>query len=240
MVRFMRSPLIAFGADWETWRPATCFPDDCFCEAIRDTFVRQPANTWSSLAFVIVALWVASWRPRRGLSGVALTDAEAGLFSGSLALIGLGSAFYHASLTFVGQVLDVSGMYLVATFILLHRLGQRLALSPLWGVLGFVLVNAVLMTAQVTTPALRRVVFGFLLLAALVVEWRSSRVSRAWLTTCAGVMGIAFLIWVADRQRLVCAPESIVQGHAIWHVLGALAAACLWRSYETEGVRPMA
>ena len=63
---------------------------------------------------------------------------EAGLFTGALALVGLGSAFYHSSLTFVGQVFDVSGMYLIATFILLHRLGPKWGVSPMKGVLGFV------------------------------------------------------------------------------------------------------
>jgi predicted membrane channel-forming protein YqfA (hemolysin III family) len=47
-------------------------------------------------------------------------------------------------------------------------------------------------------------------------------------------MAVAFLIWVVDWLRLVCTPDSFVQGHAIWHFLGALAAACLFKSYEEE------
>ena len=47
-------------------------------------------------------------------------------------------------------------------------------------------------------------------------------------------MALAFLIWVVDRQRIACAPQSFVQGHAIWHILGALAAAALFKSYEKE------
>lgn len=157
---------------------------------------------------------------------------------GSLALVGLGSAFYHASLTFIGQVFDVSGMYLVATFILLHRLGPRFGLPPLLSLLAFVLANAALMTAQVTTPSLRRVVFGVLLVAALFVEWRQSGAGRRRLAAGAGLMVLAFAIWVVDRQRLVCAPESLVQGHALWHLLGALASVCLYLSYEAEAAAP--
>lgn len=228
---------IASFSAWASWRPATCRPDDCFCEGLRDSLIRQPANTWSSLAFVAVALWVSARLSRRtGSARVALAGPEAGLFLGALVLVGMGSAFYHASLTFVGQVFDVSGMYLVATFILLHRLGPRWNLSPVWSVLGFVLVNGILMTAQVTTPSLRRVVFGVLLVGALGVEWRSSRAGRPWLALGAGLMAFAFAIWFVDRRRLVCDPGSLVQGHAVWHLLGALAAACLYRSYEAEAV----
>lgn len=230
--------LIAVAPPWEAWRPATCFPDDCFCETIGGGLVRQPANTWSSLGFLLVALWVAARSGRRETTGrSALDRAETRLFVGSLVLVGLGSAFYHASLTFVGQVIDVSGMYLVAGFIILHRLGPRWRISPPWSVLGFVLVNALLMTVQVTAPSLRRVAFGLLLVSALIVEWRSSRAGRRWLVTGTSLMVGAFLIWVVDWQRLVCAPESLVQGHAIWHLLGALASACLYRSYQVEAVR---
>jgi len=164
-----------------------------------------------------------------------LAGAESGLFLGALVLVGLGSAFYHASLTFVGQVFDVSGMYLVATLMLLHRLGPRWNLPPIWSVLGFVLVNGILMSAQVTTPSLRRIVFGVLLVLALAVEWRGSRAGRKWLATGASLMAFAFAIWFIDRRRLVCDPESLIQGHAAWHLLGAIAAACLYRSYEAEG-----
>ncbi len=231
----MVEPALAASSAWASWRPATCLPDDCFCEALRDGLVRQPANAWSSLAFLVVALWIAARLARGVRAGrTVLAGAEAELFLGALVLIGLGSAFYHASLTFVGQVFDVSGMYLVATFMLLHRLGPRWGVPPPMSALGFVVANGVLMTAQVTTPSLRRMVFGVLLVSALAVEWRSSRAGRTWLAPAAFLMALAFAIWFIDRRRLVCDPEGLVQGHAAWHLLCALAAACLYRSYEAE------
>ena len=220
---------------WASFRPATCLPDDCFCEAIHAGLVRQPANTWSSLAFVAVAVWVA-FRQRTRVSGrpSPLPGAEGVLLAVSMLLVGLGSAFYHASLTFVGQVVDVSGMYFIATFILLHRLAPRWRLSASLSVLAFVGVNASLMAAQIAVPSLRRVAFGVLLASALVVEWRASRAGRPWLVLGAGLMVAAFAIWVLDLRRIACAPESFLQGHALWHLLGAAAAMALFRSYEVE------
>lgn len=218
--------------------PATCLPDDCFCEAIRDSLIRQPANTWSSLAFVIAALFVALRMRSSGRARAALPGAEAWLFIAALAFVGFGSALYHARLTFLGQVLDVSGMYFVATFILLHRLGPRFGLPPTGSVAAFVTANAALMAAQVTTPSLRRVAFGVLLGAALIVEWRASRLGRAWLLRGTALMVLAFVIWILDRERVLCAPESLLQGHAVWHILGAIAAVCLFRSYEEAAPAP--
>lgn len=232
----MLTQAIALAASsWAGFRPATCLPDDCFCEALGDGLIRQPVNAWSSLAFVLVALWAIHRRggkiaPRPG--ELSLTDHW--LFIGSLVATGLGSFFYHASFTFAGQVLDVSGMYFIATFILFHRLGPRWSLEPGMLAAAFVTLNAALMVGQVTSPSLRRIVFGLLLAAALSVEWSFARAGRRWLAFGCGVMLVAFAIWFVDRQRLICSPTSILQGHALWHLLGAIAAACLFRSYEAE------
>jgi Ceramidase len=218
--------------------PATCLPDDCFCEAIRDALIRQPANTWSSFAFVVAALWVAQRIRTSDRARAALSNAEAWLFISALAFVGLGSAFYHARLTFFGQVLDVSGMYFVATFILLHRLGPRSGLPPSGSVAAFVTANAALMAVQVTTPSLRRLLFGVLLGAALAVEWQAARRGRPWLLRGAALIALAFVIWTLDRERVICAPASLLQGHALWHVLGAIASVCLFRSYEESAPGP--
>jgi len=229
---------LATASPWGSWRPATCFPDDCFCEAVGEGLVRQPANTWSSLAFVLVAVWVAFRLRRGGSKRPALDRAEASLFVTSLVLVGLGSVFYHASLTFAGQVLDVSGIYLVATFVLLHRLAPRWNLPRVASALGFTVVNTALMAAQVTTPSIRRPVIALLLAAALVVEGRAAREGRAWLARGAWLISLAGLIWALDRTRLVCLPGQAFQGHAVWHLLGAAAAACLFRSYEEDASPP--
>src|SRR5688572_22117478 len=86
------------------WKPASCMPDGCFCEAIRDGVIRQPLNALSSLAFVIVGVLVV------------LAMRRMSVFALAMAVIGFGSAFYHASLGFVGQFVDVTGMYLIATY----------------------------------------------------------------------------------------------------------------------------
>lgn len=232
----MRELNLLAAAPWSGWTPATCLPTDCFCEAMVEGFVRQPANAWSSLAFVVAAVFVAR-RNSRVLPGgrPVLGSAEVWTFVAALLALGFGSAFYHASLTFVGQVADVSGMYLMATFMLFRRLGPRFSIPPLPGALGFVVINGLLMVAQVTTPSVRRMAFGLLLAGAVGLEWASSRKGRGWLAAGAALMLAALVLWALDRWRVVCDPESLLQGHALWHLLGAAAAASLFRSYEADG-----
>ena len=221
---------------WEGWRPATCLPGNCFCEALSGGPVVQPANAWSSLAFVAAGLLVAHYPALAGAGGgrnrMARDPVNRHLYGYAMAATGLGSFFYHASLTFAGQVADMTGMYLLITFALLYALPR---MGSARAVTAYVSGNALLLWLQVSFPDVRRYVFGALVVAVLWLESRGRGADRVWLWRGAGALGLGFAIWVADITRVVCAPQSIVQGHAAWHLLGAAAGWCLFRYYWSEG-----
>jgi len=232
-------------AFWTGWAPASCMPDRCFCEQLHDGLVAQPSNTGSSFAFVAVGLWILglAWQDRTATQNapnpLVAQPGRSGLYGAAVILIGLGSAFYHASLTFVGQWLDVMSMYLLITFALLYaasrfnpRLGERFAAV-------YVGVNVLLGTGLVLVPGLRRYVFALLVLATLALELTLSRrcVFRrrtAYLGASVGALAFGFAVWIVDLQRILCAPESLLQGHAVWHLAGAVAATLLYLYLRTE------
>jgi hypothetical protein len=45
-----------------------------------------------------------------------------------------------------------------------------------------------------------------------------------------GIMAFAFVLWVLDITKLVCEPSSILQLHALWHVLDAVVVWLLYRA----------
>jgi Ceramidase len=227
---------------WKDWAPATCLPDSCFCEAVGSGTVVQPANAWSSLAFALAGLWIAypsTGGPHKARNRMASQPAYRVLYGCAMAVIGLGSYFYHASLSFAGQVCDMSGMYLLISFALVYGVARRTRIQTGIAMLAYLVLNAALLRFQMTFPDLRRYVFAALVAAVLGVEIRYRGDSRVtidgrWLGRAAGTMGLAFAVWVLDITKAVCSPHSVLQGHALWHILGALAGWCLYRYYESE------
>ncbi len=228
---------------WSSWKPASCMPANCFCEAVHNGTIAQPANTWSSFAFVLVGLLVIrqSCEDVRRLRSSVMTRRRAYpvLYGIALILIGLGSAFYHASLTFAGQFFDVMGMYLLACFILLYNVSRLKALNAKTFVLAYLSLNLVLAYVLLEFPALRRYIFGAIVVAALLPEYRVRKQKRpqingfflqaAWWTLI-----VASIIWTLDITKILCNPNSWLQGHALWHLLGALAAGLLYLYYRSE------
>jgi len=213
---------------WESVAQATCMPDHCFCEAVRDGLVRQPANTWSSFTFCVAALFMAFER-RRGV--------EAWCFIAAVFLVGVTSAVYHASLSFIGQTLDVQSMYLLVLAVVALNVDDLRPGKPRRFLATYLISNAALGVLLVAVPEVRRYAFGLAIALIVGTEWALRRRKlRDWplkpLFATAAVQGLAFGIWVLDTTHTVCEPHSLLQGHAAWHTLGAVATLLLWRYLE--------
>lgn len=228
--------------------PATCMPAHCFCEAIRSTPPLQPANAWSSLAFCIVAVGVVAVarrdRGRGGQQSYSQISARSysSIFALALLLIGVGSFAFHSRLTLQTQFADVFGMYLIATFVIVFGLRRRkLSISTL--MLLYVALNAVLAYVLYAAPEARRYLFAVTILAGVIIEYRGSghstnKSGSRYLHLAVSALAIGFIIWVIDITRVICAPYSWLQGHAIWHVMGAAAAGLIFLYYRfiTHGI----
>lgn len=217
-----------------------------FCEAARETLVRQPANTLSNAGFVLAGLLIA-WHvgsqddPRAGLSRPRGTA-----YAVLVTLLGPGSAAMHASQSTVGGHLDTTSMFLLASFATAHALSRYRG----WGDHAFAGLFAILLVGCEVVGAWSaplpvvlhagNLAFGLLLVTALVLELRIARRPDRAIDVRWGFAGllallVAFGVWnVAKDGGPLCRPDSLLQGHAVWHLLGAVAAYCLYRLYASE------
>ncbi len=224
---------------WTDWKPATCLATGCFCEsASSNNPIRQTANTFSSLAFVFSGALVMT-RPKKTSRLPRVYSIIMGL---SIIIIGVGSAFYHASLTFIGQFFDVFGMFLLAAFMLVY------AWERIWDLRGttslglYLVFNVFLSWLQIAIPDTRRYAFAIVLIIALAFEYIfrlkiKPQIEVHWLRFGIGLLTVAYVIWILDNIRLVCFEHSLLQGHAVWHILGAVSVFFLHRYYVSEAVK---
>ena len=83
-------------------------------------------------------------------------------------------------------------------------------------------------------------VFALLLLAGLVMEIvlrtrGSNRLDLRWGFASVATLLVAFAIWNTGKDGgPLCDPHSLLQPHAVWHLLDALAAWLLFRYYVSE------
>ena len=222
---------------WQSWEPATCTKTGCFCEtANTQSPIRQTANTYSSLGFVFSGMFIiaAARKGNRFSVGYSILMGLAGI------IVGVGSAFYHASLTFIGQFFDVFGMFLLAAFMLVYAFERiwKLRISTSLGL--FLTLNIFLSWLQIAIPDTRRYAFAIVLVIALVFEYYfrkkdKPQINVRFLQVGIGLLAGAYIIWILDNTRIVCFETSLLQGHAIWHLLGAVSVVFLHQYYLSEG-----
>ena len=221
---------------WNNWNPATCLKTGCFCESVNaHSPIRQTANTYSSLAFVFSGMILLA--QRKYIKRLAYSYSA--IMGISCLIIGIGSAFYHASLTFIGQFFDVFGMFLLAAFMLVYAL-ERIRNLRLPTNLGlYLLFNIFLSVLQIAISDTRRYAFAIVLIVALLFESYFRRKDKPqievrWLRYGIGLLTAAYIIWILDNMRVLCFENSLFQGHAVWHILGAVSVLFLHRYYASE------
>lgn len=215
-----------------------------FCEAARDGLVRQPANTVSNIGFVVAGLAVSWHVSHRGTGAMSTRLGTA--YAVSVVLLGPGSAAMHASQSAMGGHLDLYSMYLLAGFVFSYAAARLLALPAAGFPRLFAVVLGVCTLAEFTSadvPVVMTVgnaVFGALLLAGLVMEVAlrmrgGTRLDLRWGFVSVAVLLVAFAIWNTGKDGgLLCDRRSLLQPHAAWHLLDALAAWLLFRYYASS------
>ena len=219
-------PAAAATCPWQglaRWGP----PNIKWCEERLCAWVNEPANAWSNLAFVIVALVIL----RLARRGAPLQAPALRRFAPVVALVGLCSFAFHASNTHVTQLLDFFGMYLFCGLLLglnAARLSwlapRRVPAAVLAGALGLTAVTAVLVRYQAPIQLIVLGLIAAIITSELLALRRSlPRPTMRWFQVAVALLAAALVCSLLDASRRWCDPtDHVLQGHAAWHLLSAL------------------
>ena len=219
-------PPMPEGCPWSGYQQ----PNVDWCEAELCSWITNPADTWSNLAYLVIALLM--WRDARARGSRTLS-----LFAPASVVVGGFSFAFHASYTFVFQFLDFVGMFvfaLLAVAVNLRRAGILSARQLVWFYLGSVTLFSALVPPAyyLGLPFQWLVVF---LIAVIVVQE-----IRMWSTGAHKAFIASMLLLAAggvcsalDLSRIWCNPhDHWVQGHAAWHLLSAASLYALYLFYS--------
>jgi hypothetical protein len=212
---------------WDRFAPATVK----YRENNLQSWVRQPANTWSNLGYVLVGLWLyLQFR-------IQAPSVWMGIIPLTAVAIGIASGLYHASYSFVFQVTDLASMYLLSSFLVTSSLKR---LAPMSDAMCCLLYLGLFLGSFAGFLLIRRR-SGFLIFAAQalvsmvleVVLWVGGEAaSRGGYVVAIGLLAISLVFWIADYTGRFSDPDNhVLQGHAVWHLLSALCLLFLYNHY---------
>lgn len=211
---------------WDNFEPTAYI----FCEEQICGFITQPANTWSNIGYLIVAILIYRSRDKDPRIRTYFFWANLSLF--------LGSTFFHASSTYLGKFLDVSAMFFVSVTILSVALERTFDLSRKKTLILFF----ALLTLSLSFLYIMR--FGNVLFASQILisgwlEWKlvdkKTGIDVSKLKLAIATLMIAFMIWLLDVFKILCHPGNhILTGHGIWHLLTAYTNWIFFTAYKSE------
>ena len=211
----------------------------------------QPINTYSNLAYFFLGVLIlqiaqqdTDHRGQPNLNRMGRFPGLSALMGVSFIYLSIGSAFFHASLTYVGQRVDMNGTYSVmltlvsiALYHVTHSVSFTEAQKNGW-VLTWGIIILLFLKLSLLIPSSRLVPALILLLNGLMLvnyfQFRKER-SLALIILSLGLILIAIKIRTLDVQKVDCDPHSLLQGHALWHVLTALSSFCSYAFFRFTG-----
>jgi hypothetical protein len=216
-------------------------PNVKWCEERLCAVINEPANAWSNLAYVLAGLFLYLTTRRAAQPGKPALQGALAWFPPTIIAVGTCSFIYHASNTYLTQMLDFVGMYLFC-FLLLLINAVRLGAMPLSRFGTTFVASIVVMTALTAVVARYGApIQGFisiLTLGIVISEVLCRRRASTPYPMGAFYVSLVLLLSGAvfsalDVSRKWCDPNNhVLQGHAVWHVLSALSLLAAFYHYR--------
>ncbi len=209
-----------------------------------ERLLHQPMNTYSNLIYFFYGLVIfqLAWKDFnffgvKGVNSVRYSPYLSLLLAANFIYLSFGSAFFHASLTWLGQRMDMNATYgLTLSLICIgmvqvvvkKELSKQFQTILLLGML-LLIVGFLPLALQISSAILLPALFLVLLLLGIgnYLQYRTQR-NPLLLILSFVLLAVAIQVRTLDVAKINCDPLSIWQGHALWHFLTATSSLCMY------------
>lgn len=204
----------------------------------------QPINTYSNLIYFFFGLLVFQLALKdlkffgiKGVNSVRNSPYLSILLAANFIYLSIGSAFFHSSLTWIGQRIDMNATYGLTLSLICIGLVQVLVKKELSKQIQIRLVVGMLLliagflplALQISSSILLPSLFLILLVLGTInyFQYPTHRIPLLGLLSFV-LLAVAIQIRSMDVAKINCDPMSIWQGHALWHFLTATSSLCMY------------
>lgn len=214
-----------------------------------DKLFHQSMNTYSNLAYFFFGILILQIAKYDVKNKALATKNSLEKFPQLSALMGLcfiylsiGSAFFHASLTYLGQRVDMNGTYSISIVLLgiglytvfFHKIIFTETSKKLW-ILGLLMLIVAFLPISLMLSSGKLLPFMILLLLVVIaIHYFQFRKEKSFILAILGfiLMILAVKIRTLDVQKINCDPHSLYQGHSVWHLLTAMSSFCSYAFFR--------
>jgi hypothetical protein len=221
------------------WYPAAELfgaPNLKWCEETLCHWVSEPANTWSNLLYILVSFYIYHSAKKK-------KQPELIWLGPAMLIMGSFSFFYHMSNNYLSQILDFVGMYAFVYWLLilnLRRLNILNKKNQTKFLIGLSIFSTVLIHVMYINFMKFQLIIFFATIAIIATEFMCFRKMKTqteyhhkFIISGLLTIGLAQLFSQLDLNRIMCNPQNhFLQGHAIWHILGAIGLTLAYKHYE--------
>ncbi len=212
---------IAKDCPWYEAQQTYGAPNVNWCEKTQCTYINEPANTYSNLGLIFIAL-------------LLLTKIKNKLvqhFSILVLIMGIASGVYHATNNYFTQFIDIIGMNFVSSFLLTFSLIRVLKKEHLkFYTLYFFITacNTLLLFIMESNGIAFQIIFFpqfflTLILEAIIYFKNRNLKKHTFFLIALSFIAVAQTAAQIDLKKVYCNPGNLIlHGHVIWHLLSAV------------------
>ena len=222
-----------------------------YCELNQtDKFFHQTMNTYSNLTYfflgmivIIVSLYDAKNTNKSAKNAIQQFPLISFFFGCCLIYLCFGSAFFHASLTWIGQRVDMNATYSICITLIgisYYRLfSENKILNKNKKAIIAILLITIVVFIELHLLISSLFLLPFLIFIAVVFTILNYNKNKNGFNMQLAILSFlfmfgAFVLRTLDLKKIGCDPISVYQGHALWHLFTGMSAFMLYWFYRSE------
>lgn len=200
-----------------------------FCEGLSNYFIAHPADTWTNIAPLIAGIYII----------LKTHNTLDKLLGYSAIIMAIGSTIYHGTNTFLGETLDVGGMFifiLTIAFIQHNKLTPNKAIQTKTAIIAIITITIAVCIGFLFFDWMGTPPFAIVMAMIIIRQLIHEKINEDCIILII-TFGIAWGAWWVDYLHIMCNPNNhILTGHGIWHLLNGLIAIDAYRIYIVDKI----